>query len=167
MFKKVMKCLAVALIAVAAVSCSDQQKKDCNALKAAIVSGNIEEATSISDKLYNDLPGCTVETLGTLTQTYLALFGSQPVSKNTLEYLKRAAECYDMAKEKDPAKTKEIFNDIAKQAAPGTNIDFDQLFELFRQQLDSPEMQAVFNQDQEETKLRDIDMTETEAVAED
>lgn len=168
MIKKVIKSMAIALLAVVAVSCADGQKKDCMKIVTALATKDYAKVDELSNKLYSDLPGCTVETLGTLTCSYLGLCETATSDDAQKDYLRRAVECYDMAKEKDPEAAKKMFDELAKQlGATAQGVTMDQVMDLFRMQLNSPESAQIMEEDQENTELRDTDINETIAVSED
>lgn len=135
--KKVIKTIALGLVAVFAVSCSDAHKKDCEAINAGLKSGNFEEVITLSNALYDNLQDCSIETLSTLTKSYLILASAPGEALSAKEYLRKAIECYDVAKEKNPKKTEEVYQKLGKEMAPNIDIDFDKVMDVFRQQLEN------------------------------
>ena len=139
MIKKILSAMMLVALAIIAVSCGNDHDKKTREITEALSTHNFEKVSQLCDELYDQLPDCSVNTLGDMTVSYitLAVVGSANNDEDaTVDAMRRAVTCYDMAMKKDESVAKKMWTAMAAEKNDsGFSIDPTEVINMFRTNL--------------------------------
>lgn len=139
MIRKILSAVGVIVCSLIIASCAESQEKTCKKIAAAFEKNDIAEAAELCDKLYSQLPECSVQTLGDLTLSYFSLtvFNSSNANEEeTYAMMQRTVDCYDAAMKKNPTEAKALWKKINDESLEhGHPFDLPVIADAFRTQI--------------------------------
>lgn len=146
--KKILSVFAMFAVCMFMSSCSTEADKQCGKIADALVAGNWEEASTLSDQLYEKKDECQARNLIDLSIAFNAVannYAKDNASK--YEAIKKVIDCYETGMSKDAA--------AAKKCVEVSKIDLGGLVSQYKDML--PEFEAAIAAEQAAT-------TQTEEV---
>lgn len=124
--KKFFSLLAVAILCVSAISCSDSKKEEASndvaevgkfeALKQSLKDKDWTAADSVANLVYEDKENCNARELANVALVYFVLAEQTDDinAKQQLEYINRAIECSDEAEKADEDEANDTYEKAGK-----------------------------------------------------
>ena len=157
MTRKLLTLLIAVTFCTAFSACEETHDETVTKIAEALQNQDMATATNLCDKLYADLPNCTVKTLGDLTVSYFTLSQHASSTDNAdtaYAMMQRTVDCFDAAMKKSPEEATALWDQMAQESiSRGVNFDLPGIVNSFRSALvlNSLEKNAAIEPKPEET----------------